>query len=387
MVVVAAVAALLAATARGVLHVPTVRGERRAEARWAAAAVHEAGAAADAAAEAAVDGEAAVVDNVNPTMDASDAIGTASRMNVTRLGMLFRKGALALLLAIPLVASAAPQQTFATPEAAVDALITALKADDDAALIAIFGEDHKNLVVSPDRAATSATRAKILAAMQAFRVLDDPSKDRRILLIGDQAWPMPIPIVRTGDRWRYATEEGEDEIINRRIGGNERNAIVVLRAYLDAQRQYAARDRDGDNVLQYAQRLGSTPGKHDGLYWPADAAKGEEASPFGPLVAEASPYIKGHAEGDPYRGYYFKILTRQGKSAPGGTYSYVINGRMIAGFAMVAYPARWGESGVMTFIVSNNGKVYQKDLGKDSAAIGAKMTTFDPGPGWKEAAP
>ena len=122
----------------------------------------------------------------------------------------------------------------------------------------------------------------------------------------------------TGDRWRYATEEGEDEIINRRIGGNELNAIVVLRAYLDAQRQYATRDRDGDNVLQYAQRLGSTPGKRDGLYWPADAAKGEEASPFGPLVAEASPYLKGHAESDPYRGYYFKILTRQGKNAPGG---------------------------------------------------------------------
>src|SRR4030095_9931786 len=194
------------------------------------------------------------------------------------------------------------QQTFATPEAAVDALIAALKADDDAALIAIFGEDHKDLVVSPDRAATSATRAKILAAIQAFHVLDDPSKDRRILVIGDQAWPMPIPIMRTGDRWRYATEEGEDEIVNRRIGGNERNAIVVLRAYLDAQRQYAARDRDGDNVLQYAQKLGSTPGRHDGLYWPADAAKGEETSPFGPLVAEARPYIKGHAQGDsPFR--------------------------------------------------------------------------------------
>jgi hypothetical protein len=332
--------------------------------------------------------EAAVVDNVNPTMDGSDAIDrTASRMNVARLGTLFRMGALALLLAIPLAATAAPQQTFATPEAAVDALIAALKADDDAALIAIFGEDHKDLVLSPDRAATSATRAKILAAIQSFRVLDDPGEDRRILVIGDQAWPMPIPIVRTGDRWRYATEEGEDEIINRRIGGNELNAIVVLRAYLDAQRQYAARDRDGDNVLQYAQRLGSTPGKHDGLYWPADTAKGEEASPFGPLVAEASPYLKGHAEGDPYRGYYFKILTRQGKSGPGGPYSYIINGRMIAGFAMVAYPARWGESGVMTFIVSNNGKAYQKDLGKDSTAIGAKMTTFDPGPGWKEAAP
>ena len=195
---------------------------------------------------------------------------------------------------------------------------------------------------------------------------------------------MPIPIVRAGDRWRFATEEGADEIVNRRIGGNERNAIYVLRAYLDAQRAYAARDRDGDGVLQYAQKLASTPGKHDGLYWPADAAKGEEASPFGPLIAESAAYLKGHTAGDPYRGYHFRILTRQGKSAPGGAYSYVINGRMIAGFAMVAYPAEYGKSGVMTFIVSHNGKVYEKDLGKDSAAIGAKMTTFDPGAGWKE---
>ena len=158
----------------------------------------------------------------------------------------------------------------------------------------------------------------------------------------------------------------------------------MLRAYLDAQRQYASRDRDGDNVLQYAQKLGSTPGKQDGLYWPADAAKDDEQSPFGPLVAESAAYLKGHKEGDPYRGYHFKILTRQGKSAPGGAYNYVINGRMIAGFAMVAYPAQYGESGVMTFIVSNNGKVYEKDLGENSLAAGAAMTTFDPGPGWKE---
>ncbi len=312
---------------------------------------------------------------------------TASRMNATHILFQFRQFALALLVAVPLAAAAAPQQTFATPAEAVDALMAALKADDDAAMIAIFGEEHKNLVTSPDRAASSATRAKILAAMQAFRVLDESGKDRRVLVIGDRAWPMPIPIVRVGERWRYATEEGAEEIVNRRIGGNELSAIHVLRAYLDAQRVYASRDRDGDGVLQYAQRLASTPGKHDGLFWPADAAKGEEESPFGPLIAESSAYLKGHTEGDAYRGYHFRILTRQGARAPGGAYSYVINGRMIAGFAMVAYPAAWGESGVMTFVVSNNGKVYQKDLGKDSAAIGAKMAAFDPGAGWKEVAP
>ena len=131
---------------------------------------------------------------------------------------------------------------------------------------------------------------------------------------------MPIPIVHVGDRWRFATEEGAEEVVNRRIGGNERNAIDVLHAYLDAQRAYAMLDRDGDGVLQYAQKLASTPGKHDGLYRPADEAKGEEASPFGPLIAESAAYLKGHTAGDPYHGYYFRILTRQGKSAPGGAY-------------------------------------------------------------------
>jgi hypothetical protein len=309
-------------------------------------------------------------------------------MNLTRLWSYLSRLALALLLlAIPLAAAAAPQETFATPEAAVDALMAAFKADSDAAVIALFGEEHKAIIVQSDRAAASATRAKLLAAMQTLRVLHAPAPDRRVLLIGAEAWPMPIPIVRAGERWRFATDEGEDELVNRRIGGNERNAIYVLRAYLDAQRAYAARDRDGDDVLQYAQKLASTPGKHDGLYWPADAAKGEEASPFGPLVAEAGPYLKGHTAGDPYRGYYFRILTRQGKSAPGGAYSYVINGRMIAGFAMVAYPAEYGRTGVMTFIVSHNGKVYEKDRGKESTALGAKMSTFDPGAGWKPVAP
>jgi hypothetical protein len=303
-------------------------------------------------------------------------------MTPIRMTALWRRAAAMLLLAIPLVALAAEQRTFATPDAAVDALMAALKADDDAAMIALFGAAHKDLIITPDRAATSATRAKILSALQTFRVLDDRGPDRRVLLIGDQAWPLPIPLVREGGAWRFATEEGVDEIINRRIGGNERNAIAVLRAYVDAQRQYASRDRNGDDVLEYAQKLGSSPGKHDGLYWPADPAKGEEQSPFGPLVAESAPYLKGHKEGDPYRGYHFKILTRQGRNAPGGAYSYIINGRMIAGFALVAYPARYGESGVMTFMVGSNGRIYERDLGANSNALGVKMTSFDPGPGW-----
>jgi hypothetical protein len=290
---------------------------------------------------------------------------------------------LAMAVAAPVAAVAAtPQETFATPEAAADALLAALKADSDARLTALFGEEHKVKLFDPDPAAAKANRARIVESMQTLRVLKEPSADRRIILIGDQAWPVPFPIVKKGDRWRFATEEGIDELINRRIGGNERNAIYSLRAFVDAQRAYASRDRDADGVLQYAQKIMSSPGKQDGLYWPSDPAKGEEASPFGPLIAEAAPYTAGHKAGDPYRGYYFRILSQQGKNAAGGAYSYVINGRMIAGFAMVAYPAYYGESGVMTFIVNHNGVVYERDLGPNTAKLAPGIKAFDPGKGW-----
>jgi hypothetical protein len=295
---------------------------------------------------------------------------------------------LALAVATPVAAVAAtPQETFATPEAAADALMAALKADSDAPLTALFGEEHKVKLFDPDPAAAKANRARIVESMQTLRVLKEPSADRRIIVIGDKAWPVPFPIVRTGDRWRFATEEGIDELINRRIGGNERNAIYSLRAFVDAQRAYASRDRDGDGVLQYAQKIMSSPGKQDGLYWPADPAKGEEASPFGPLIAEAAPYTAGHKAGEPYRGYYFRILSQQGKNAAGGAYSYVINGRMIAGFAMVAYPAYYGESGVMTFIVNHNGVVYERDLGPNTAKLAPGIKAFDPGKGWNVVKP
>lgn len=310
-------------------------------------------------------------------------IATSLSIRFSRWASVLRSGALALLLSTSLFGVAAEQQRFATPEAAVSALIDAFKANDETALISIFGERHQRLVVSPDPAENSALRAKALARLQAWHALEDSGPDRRILLIGDEAWPVPIPLVREQGSWRFATELGEDEIINRRIGANEREAIIVLRAYLDAQRQYASRDRNGDEVLEYAQKLGSTAGRHDGLYWPADEAEGEEASPFGPLIAASADYLKGHQAGDAFHGYHFRILTRQGKSAPGGAFSYVINGRMIAGFALIAYPAQYGESGVMTFIVSNNGKIYQKDLGAATAKAAARIREFNPDASWK----
>jgi hypothetical protein len=320
-------------------------------------------------------------------MNPTDSIyKVATFMKVFRTSSVVRRAALVLLLAFPLMAAAAEQETFATPQEAVDALLAALKADDDAAMLAVFGEEHKNLIVTSDSAADSATRARVLALMQTFYNLGESGSDRRILFIGDQAWPMPIPLVRSGPRWRFATEEGSEEIINRRIGANELNAIMVMRAYLEAQRQYASLDRDQDGVLQYAQKLASTPGLHDGLYWTADENTGEEPSPFGPLIAQSVAYFKGRQAGDAYHGYHFRILSRQGKSAAGGAYGYVINGHMIAGFAMVAYPDDYGESGVMTFIVNHNGRVFEKDLGRSSARMGAAMQSFDPGAGWRAVA-
>ncbi|WP_298832357.1 DUF2950 domain-containing protein [uncultured Piscinibacter sp.] len=308
-------------------------------------------------------------------------------MTSQRMSALFGQLILAGSLVLPPLCAAADPQRFATPDAAVEAFVAALRANDEAALVSIFGDKYKGLVTTGDAAYDTAVRTSFAAHLASFHVLEEDGDDRRVLLVGAQAWPLPIPLVRERNEWRFATERGAEELINRRIGRNERSAIQVLRAYLDAQREYASEDRDGDGVLQYAQKIDSTPGKFDGLYWPANTDEGEQASPFGPLVAAASAYLVGHKPGDPYRGYYFRILTRQGKNAPGGAYSYLINGRMIAGFAMVAYPAAYDESGIMTFIVSHNGKIFEKNLGPNTARVAANMSSFDPGAGWKETPP
>ena len=288
-----------------------------------------------------------------------------------------------LLLAMLPPANAIEPRIFPTPEAALEALGDAAKSTDDAPLVALFGDAHRAQLVQKDRAAALADRAQFTTAFAEFHLLREDAPAHRTVLVGFDAWPFPIPLVSTNGGWRFATEQGVQEILNRRIGRNELSAIDVLSAYVDAQRTYAAKDRLGDGVLQYARRISSSDGKQNGLYWPADAANGEE-SPFGPLIADAAPYLKGHQPGDPFRGYYYRILTAQGAHAAGGAYSYVINGRMIAGFAMVAYPAQHGETGVMSFIVNQNGKVYERNLGANTAVLGAKMNLFDPGPGWKE---
>jgi hypothetical protein len=289
-----------------------------------------------------------------------------------------------LALTLPVRVPAADEQTFASPQEAVNALVAAAKNDDTNALHAIFGPVGHDLV-SPDVVQATAGFKLFVQHLAEKTQLITNSDANLTLEIGADGWPFPIPLVKQGGQWFFDTAAGKQEILNRRIGRDEIGAIRVCRAYVDAQREYASEDR-GDGILEYAQHLRSTPGAHDGLFWPAKS--GEELSPLGPLVAQAR--VEGYHrtakmlndEQAPYHGYYFKILTRQGKHAPIGKYNYIINGHMIAGFAFVAWPAEWGNTGVMTFIVNQQGKVYQTNLGPQTAKIASAMTTYDPDDTW-----
>jgi len=294
--------------------------------------------------------------------------------------------ALALALGTPLIARAADiGQTFATPEAAVSALLAAASAEDTNALRVIFGPVGVEIENSDRVQAANELSAFNAAARQRQRLVHD-SDAKCTLELGDNAWPFPVPIIKRNGLWFFDTEAGRDEILNRHIGKNELETLQTVRAYVEAQREYATKDRDGDAVLEYAQKFNSTPGTQDGLYWSSAAV--DEVSPLGPLVAQAQEAGYGRkprAEGaapQPFHGYFFKILTRQGKSAPGGKYDYLINGNMIGGFALVAWPAKYGESGIMTFIVNQQGQVYQKDLGARTAKSAAAMKEYNPDKTW-----
>lgn len=272
---------------------------------------------------------------------------------------------------------------FSSPKEAVKALVEATKAGDRATVDAIFGADVKDLL-SGDPKQDALEFAAFARSLGQFSQLARKADDRFVLNLGDQNWPFPIPLVKKDGVWFFDTAAGKEEIVNRRIGEDELAAIGVCRTYLTAQREYASEDRTGDGVLKFAQKLRSTPDHKDGLYWPATAD--EDPSPFGPLIAEvhAEGYGGKTADGEPqpFHGYRFKILTAQGASAAGGAFNYVINGNMIAGYALVAYPAHWGESGVMTFIVNQWGRVYECNLGENSAEIAAALTEFDPDQNW-----
>ncbi|MCE0497166.1 MAG: DUF2950 domain-containing protein [Methylacidiphilales bacterium] len=293
-----------------------------------------------------------------------------------------------LTLALPVYGSTPDEQTFASPQDAVNALVIAAKNHDTNALHAIFGPTGHDLV-SPDVVQAAGESKKFVERLTEKTQLINHSDSNVTLAIGADAWPFPIPLVKQDDKWFFDTAAGAQEILARRIGRDEIGAINVCNAYVAAQREYASQDRLEDGVLAYAQLLHSTPGKHDGLYWPTQP--GEALSPLGPLIAEAHGEGYHHTakmlndEQAPYHGYYFKILTGQGKHAPGGAYDYVINGRMLAGFALVAWPAKWGSTGVMTFIVNQQGKVYQKNLGPSTFDIAKDITTYAPDDTWTPA--
>ena len=280
--------------------------------------------------------------------------------------------------------AATGQPTFATPEAAMTALLQALEKQDAEAVLALFGSENRDFIIGGDPAGARKAFGDLAAAAKEATAFRPDGEDRRVIEVGALAYPLPIPLVRENGAWRFDTEAGMEEITNRRIGMNELQAIRVARAYVDAQIEYADADRDGDEVLEYAQRLGSSAGKKDGLFWQT-SDESDEISPFGPLIAGMDQsYVSARAAGEPFYGYYFKILTRQGGNPPGGRYDYVINGNMIAGFAMLAWPADYGNSGIMSFLVSHQGKALQKDLGEETEALAAAIQEYDPDAGWVE---
>jgi hypothetical protein len=286
----------------------------------------------------------------------------------------------------PLFAKSIRQKSFASPEEAVKALVVAVKANDKKEMLAILGPEGKELISSGDEVADKAGREKFLKAYDKMNKLEKASADKMILHVGKDDWPLPIPIVEKNNIWVFDTKAGKEEILNRRIGRNELNVIDVLHAYVDAQREYASKDCKGGGVVEFAQKFISIKGKHDGLYW--EAKEGEEMSPLGPLVAQAANEGYANKAGgvnlSPFHGYYYRILKGQGKHATGGAYDYVVKGKMILGFALVAYPAQYGNSGIMTFIVNQEGVIYEKNLDKNTERIAKAMKKFDPDKTWKE---
>lgn len=318
------------------------------------------------------------------------------RANRTRAAALWWSASTGLILSMAIfvvvalssAGAAAGLKTFASPEAAADALAAAWRSGSKRELLAIFGRAGERLVSSGDPVAEKQARKKLASSYAEKHRLETEGARMAVIVLGKDDWPYPIPLVRQGAAWRFDIKAGVEQIIERRIGRNELNAINVCRAYVEAQRDYAAKSRLGNGLHEYAQRVLSSEGKHNGLYWPA--SQGAEESPLGPLVAaaEAQGYGSKSAEGQaPFHGYFYRILTRQGKSAPGGARNYRVNGHLTGGFALVAFPAKYGDSGVMTFVVNQDGIVFEKNLGPNTADIARHMTQYNPDQTWKIAQP
>ncbi len=277
------------------------------------------------------------------------------------------------------------QSSYATAEEAASALVEALKMPGDTALLNVLGKSAKPLISSGDPVTDRKLREDFLAKYAVAYKLTETAPSRKVLAIGQNEWPLPIPILQSKSGWRFDSAGAREEILDRRIGNNELSAIQAIRAFADAQQDYASQDRDSDGVRQYARRFRSSPDQYDGLYWPTSV--GEKPSPLGMLAASAATDgYNRHPSGKPmpYYGYYFRILDGQGKDAPGGAYSYLAGNKMIGGFAIVAYPAKYGVSGVMSFIVNQEGVVYQKNLGSRTGSVAAKMSKFNPDSSWSK---
>ena len=290
----------------------------------------------------------------------------------------------AVLLAAVSVASA--QESFKSTDAAVDALVGAVKSGNQRTILRVLGRGASDIVSSGDPVDDATTRQRFLAAYDAKHSLSMEGDNKAVMILGQEDYPLPIPIVRDGDVWKFDVAAGREEILYRRIGRNELDTMQASLAYVDAQNEYAEKDRTGAGKGVYAQRILSRPGKKDGLYWPSE--QGADESPLGELVAKATAQgYRTRGGPTPFHGYYYKILTEQGPAAPGGELDYVVKGKMIGGFALIAYPAEYRNSGVMTFIISHAGVLYQKDLGPKTTRLAKRLSWFNPDKTWEKVEP
>jgi hypothetical protein len=285
--------------------------------------------------------------------------------------------AMLIVAALPALA----QETYPTPEAAVKDLVDSAKAGTSGFGDRILGKDGAALLRSGDADEDAANLKEFNEAAAALTAIDDGPDGTKLLRVGKNNWTLPLPLIKTDAGWRFDPVRGKEEMTNRRVGYNELSAIDACEAYVAAQDEYFKLDRDGNGLREYARKIISTPGTHDGLYWPPENQA--DLSPLDGFAEDADLAARAGQKPEPFNGYYFRILTAQGPAAPGGAYSYLINGHMIAGHAMVAWPAAYGDSGVETFICGENGVVYQKDLGPNTAALGASMAQYNPDASWK----
>ena len=304
-----------------------------------------------------------------------------TRFPVLRSSHVVSLGVAAVTSVVLLISAAEAQQAYPSPEDAAAALATAVKAGERRAILKVLGRDAKDIIESGDEVADAGTRQTFLSAYDAKHSIRADGNKKATLILGTDEFQFPIPLVNHRDGWEFDAAAGRREILYRRIGRNELDAIQTCLAYVDAQNEYADKDRTGDGAGVYAQRIVSSAGKKDGLFWRDD----RDPSPIGERAAQAAQEgYKVGAENAPYHGYYYRILRAQGSDAPGGALNYVVKGKMIGGFALIAYPAEYGNSGVMTFLVNHAGTVYQKDLGSRTDFIGKRMIVFDPDQTWKK---